>query len=252
MVNSELGGFSIEQSALQDRMRKKSIPILLLKSALAVIGSIAGIIIAGLVYEILLPFWTVTSIGQAIDGATDILFVDYKYWEGTQLENNTLFIQTQSGDVYSVDQDRRHPISRLPDGQTISQIWLQDWDADAPIIAVTDQGNDYQLVDDQWELVENPTNEFKGFTPRTCADQWYLPVFGVTDSAGTVFSHALANEYVCYVLFSDGRLQVWRRTQDAFSLMGSLALGAVIGLVVGLNALPIWNRFNHKRVKQPL
>jgi hypothetical protein len=64
-----------------------------------------------------------------------------------------------------------------------------------------------------------------------------------------VFSHALANEYVCYVLFKDGRLQVWMRTRDAFSLIGNLVLGAMIGLIAGLNAIPVWNRFKNTRGK---
>jgi hypothetical protein len=122
-------------------MRKKSLRAWLLTGALALIGSFVGIISAGLLYETLLPLWTVTSIGQTIDGATDILFVDYKYPEAVHLEDNTLFIQTQSGDVYSMNQDGWRPLSPLPDGQTISQIWLRDWEADAPIIAVATQGN---------------------------------------------------------------------------------------------------------------
>jgi hypothetical protein len=47
-----------------------------------------------------------------------------------------------------------------------------------------------------------------------------------------VFSHALADEYVCYLLFGDQRLQVWTRTLDAVSLLNFVTLSAAAGIGV--------------------
>jgi hypothetical protein len=129
----------------------------------------------------------------------------------------------------------------------VSQIRLRSWEADAPIVAIADQGFVYQMVDNQWETIEGDVEQFKGFTPRLCAGEWHLPVAGVIDSAGTVFSHALADEYVCYVLYADGQVQVWTRTRDAFNLMGSLVMSGLVGLIVGFNAIPIANYFRHMK-----
>lgn len=222
-------------------MQKKSLLTFLLAGAFALIGSIVGIAIGGLLYGTLLSQWIVTSIGQVTDDAVDILFVDYQYLGAVQLEGNTLYVQTPSGEVYSVLRNRWQLLSPLPNGSSISQIWLRDWEVDAPIVAITTQGAAYQKIGGQWELIENRVEQFKGVTPTVCAAKWHLPVAGAIDSAGTVFSHALADEYVCYVLFNDGRLQVWTRTLDAFSLMRTLVVGALVGLVAGFNAIPTLN-----------
>jgi len=229
-------------------MHKKSLRTFLLAGSFALIGGIIGIAIEALLYGTVLPLWSAKSIGQTSEQAADILFVDYQYAEATHLEGNTLFVETRSGEIYSVFQNTWNLLSPLPDENTISQIRLSDWEADAPIVAIADQGVTYQLVDNQWETIEGNVEQFKGFTPKVCADEWHLPATGVIDSAGTVFSHALADEYVCYVLYGNGQLQVWTRTRDAFSLMGSLVISGLVGLIAGFNAILIVNYL--RRVKE--
>ncbi len=230
-------------------MLKNSVPKFLLNIMFSLIGCIIGSVIGVTLYNIL-PFWTIIPIGQAAANTNDILFVKYQYLEASFLENATLYIQTQSGDVYSLTQKKSQILPPLPDEKVVSQVQLKDWDSDAPIVAITTLGEVYQLLNGQWELIQDQTQDFKGITPKPCAAEWYLPAVGVRDSAGTVFSHALADEYVCYLLFNDGRLQVWTRTLDAFSLMGVLVISALVGLVVGFNAVTIKKRFQSLRISK--
>jgi hypothetical protein len=230
-------------------MLKKSLLKILLNVLFALIGCIVGAIIGGMLYK-LLPFWSIIPIGQAIDNASDILFVDYSYFNASHLSDAILYIQTQTGDVYSLTQKNWQKFPILPDGKSISQIRLSDWNSDAPIVAITTQGEAYQLSNGQWKFIPNRTQDFKGIAPTKCAAEWYLPVFGVKDSAGTVFSHALADEYVCYVLLKDGHIQAWHRMLDAFSLMNVLVFGDLVGLVVGFNAIAIKKRVQSVRVSK--
>jgi len=228
-------------------MHKKSLRTFLIAGAFALIGAIIGIAIGASLYGTILPFWSAKSIGQTSEEAIDILFVDYQYADAVHLEGNTLYVETRFGEIYLVSQNNSRLLSPLPNENAVFQIRLSGWEADAPIVAIADQGFIYQMVNNQWETIGGDVEQFKGFTPRLCADEWHLPVTGVIDSAGTVFSHALADEYVCYVLHANGQLQVWTRTRDAFSLMGSLLFGGLIGLIAGFNTIPIVNYF--RRVK---
>lgn len=224
-------------------MQKKSPPTCLLNILFSLIGCVIGAILGGVLYE-LLPFWTIIPMGQTADNANHILFINYPYLGATDSEKATVYIQTQSGDVYSFAQKKWQMLPTLPNGKTITQIRLKDWD-DERIVAITAQGEAYQLLNEQWEFI--PNQDFKGFTPSACAAKWYLPAIGVKDSAGRSFGHALADEFVCYVLFNDGRLQVWTRTLDAFSLMFVLVIGALVGFFVGFNAMAIGKHFQNWR-----
>jgi hypothetical protein len=220
-------------------MKQKSFQLFIFAVVRVLIGGIVGIAIGSLLYGTLLPFWKISSIGQAPEGAVDILFVNYHYYGEIQGLNNTLYIQTLSRNVYFGLQDNWESLPLLPNGKPISQIWLRDNKGDAPIVAVADQGEFYQFINGQWEVLTDYTGPYGGTHPATCVDNWYLPAFGVADSAGTVFSHATESNSICYILFRDGRLQRWTRATDAFGLFGSLAIGALIGMVVGFNAMSI-------------
>lgn len=222
-------------------MRKNSLLIFLVKILLSLTGCIIGSILAGVLYHFL-PFWTITPFGQAAADSRDILFVNYLYPEATSLEKNILYIQNQSGEVYSLAENSMQTLPSLPDGKTILQIQIMTWSFDAPIVAKTAHGETFQLLKGQWEVIPDQKLDFKGFSVEPCAAEWLLPAIGVQDSAGTVFRHALANEYVCYLLFDDGRLQIWTRTLDAFSLMGYLVIGAFAGLLAGFNLMAIIKR----------
>jgi hypothetical protein len=224
-------------------MRTNSQPKFLLKLLFSIIGCVIGTILGGVLYEFL-PFWTVIPMGQTSDSANHILFVNYTSFEAAGSEKATVYLQTQTGEVYSFSQKKWQMLPTLPDGKTITQIRLKGWD-DERIVAITAQGEAYQLLNEQWEFI--PNQDFKGFSPSACAAEWYLPAIGVKDSAGRSFGHALADEYVCYVLFNDGRLQVWTRTLDAFSLMLVLVIGALVGLFVGFNAMAIGKHFQNWR-----
>ena len=61
-----------------------------------------------------------------------------------------------------------------------------------------------------------------------------MPVSRVADSAGIVFSHALADEYLCYVLHADGSLDLWTRNRNAFEMVTFGVNGAIVGGALGL------------------
>lgn len=156
---------------------------LLLNLLFSLIGCVIGAILGGVLYE-LLPFWTVIPMGQTSDNANHILFINSTSFEAAGSEKATVYLQTQTGEVYSFSQKKGQILPTLPNGKTITQIRLKGWD-DERIVAITAQVEAYQLLNEQWEFI--PNQDFKGFTPSVCAAEWYLPAIGVKDSAGRSF-----------------------------------------------------------------
>lgn len=201
---------------------------------LILIGSIFGLVLGVIFYNNFLPPWKTIEIISAHRDGIDILFVDYHSTEDNPTDD-VLYIKTQSGDIYSVLHNEWSSIPLLPDGKTISEIMRRDGYDDSPIVAITTQNEVFQLVANKWEVLENPIEPFWGMKPRQCAN-WRkrLSFRKVIDSSGVSFAHALADSTKCYVLFANGDLEVWTRTQDAFSLIGTLGISALIGIgVVG-------------------
>lgn len=97
-------------------------------------------------------------------------------------------------------------------------------------------------------MLEDHKEPFWGREPKQCSD-WRkrLSFRKIIDSSGVSFAHALADSTKCYVLFDNGDLEVWTRTQDAFTLMGTLGVSALTGIIaVGTIG------FRMKRSKQDL
>jgi hypothetical protein len=210
------------------------------------IGGILGLVIGIFFYNAFLPPWKTLEIDSTRTDTVDILFVDYH----STLDDPTddiLYIKTQSGDIYSVLHNEWSPIPLLPDGKTISEIMKRDGYDDSPMVAITTQNEVFQLVDNEWEVLEHPTEPFWGMKPRQCAD-WRkrLSFRKVIDSSGVSFAHALADSTKCYVLFEDGNLEVWTRTQDAFSLMGTIGISVLLGAVLVSNVGFRWKRSRNK------
>jgi hypothetical protein len=223
-------------------MKKKSLRVFLIAMGRALIGGIVGIAIGILVYGRVLPFWTVMSIGSAPKDADDILSVNFKYLSALHLEENIIFIQSQSNEIYFGFDHNWERLSPLPNGHSVSRIWFRDNEEHESILANDDQGEVFQMTNGRWELLTNYTDQFRGFNSVECAKEWYLPVFHAVDSAGVVFAHALANEDICYILLEDGRLQVWTRATDVFSLFNFIAVVALIGMVIGISSALIEKR----------
>jgi hypothetical protein len=204
---------------------------ILFTGTLIVAGGILGLIVGAFFYEFFLPPWKTLEIQSTWTDGVDILFVDYHSTEGDPA-NDILYIRTQSGDMYSVLHNEWSFIPPLPSGNTISEIKRRDGYADSPIVAITTQSKVFQLVDNKWEMMENHKEPFWGMEPEQCAD-WRkrLSFRKVIDSSGVSFAHALADSTKCFVLFDNGDLEVWTRTQDAFTLMGTLGIGALIGII---------------------
>jgi hypothetical protein len=202
---------------------------------LTIAGGLAGIALGFLVYGNLFPLWNSAKIATDRSESAEILFVDY-YYISDDFTKDTVYIKTHSGNIYSVFQGNWTLLPPLKSGFTVSEIRRRDGYADSPIVAITHQEKDFQLLDGYWEPLNNSENSYWGFTPKDCAKDWqpHPPIKGlVLDSAGVQFEHALANSAKCYVLLDGGILQVWTRTTDAFSLMATLTTGLVVGALIG-------------------
>ncbi len=204
------------------------------------LGGLCGVILGAIFYDLFLPFWSVTAIGTAPAAAAEILFIDYHFLGAAKFNENVIYIQTRSGENYIGNGLDWQPMPPLPNGQTISEIWLKDnWDR-TTFLVIADQGDVYQFSNQAWEFLAEHPERYGGFTPLQCAKEWYLPALHVADSAGVVFGHALANEYICYVLYENGNLGVWSRTQDVFNLIGFMGLAGLAGLVIGNLLIRRW------------
>jgi hypothetical protein len=182
-------------------------------------------------YKLFLPPWKIIDIQSTHPDSLDILFVDYHYTSDDPVDD-ILYVKTQSGDIYSIFHNAWSSIPPLPSGNTISEIRRRDGYADSPIIAITSQDKVFQLIDNKWETLENPKEPYWGAEPLQCSN-WRkrLPIRKIVDSAGVIFEHALADSTKCYVLFNDGSLEVWTRTQDAFSMIGTVGASTLLGAI---------------------
>jgi hypothetical protein len=179
----------------------------LFEAARILIGGVIGSAVWLMLYGTLLPIWAILPIGQAPNSATDIQSITYQYDGIGHLEENIVYLRTQSGELYSFYQNK-------------------------------------------WKLLPDRTQKSDDIPPIACANEWHLPIFGVADSSGVVYEHALADEYICYILFKDGRLQVWDRTIDAMNLLFFMAVSAFIGMFAGARITVILKYFKDKMSKQ--
>ncbi len=205
----------------------------------SIAGGLIGIALGILVYGYIFPFWERITIADKGIDAIEILLVDYLYL--ADYENNSVYVKTESGDIYSVHQKTWELLPPLDQEFSVSELYLVEPSVEAPLIAVTHQGEDFQLLEGEWKLSNIPKGSYWRAPSSNCATDWYLRLIiwrKVVDSDGFRFEHALANEDICYVLLDDGELQAWIRTTDAFSLLltlkTSIVVSAVIGLFVGI------------------
>jgi hypothetical protein len=76
------------------------------------------------------------------------------------------------------------------------------------------------------------------FEYPACATEWndLPPVRRVISSAGVRFERPLSTILRCYVLYEDGRLQVWTRKTDVYTFLRIMFLSGIGGLVIGISA----------------
>lgn len=224
---------------------------ILFTGTLIAAGSILGLVAGMFFYEFFLPPWKTSAIHSTHTDAIDILFVDYQSTSDNPL-NDILYIKTQSGDIYSVLHNEWSVIPPLPSGNTVSEVLRRDGYNNSPIVAITAQNKVFQLINNKWEILENQKEPFWGMKPRQCAS-WRkrLSFKKVIDSTGVSFAHALADSTKCYLLFANGDLEVWTRTQDAFSLIGTLGISALFGIgVMGTVGLKVKRSRNKNIVNE--
>ena len=103
---------------------------------------------------------------------------------------------------------------------------------------LTENGAIYSniLFQESWgEVGAVPKQDFEY---PSCATEWndHPPVRRVISSAGVRFERPLSTILRCYVLFEDGRLQVWTRYTDAYTFLTIIFSSGFIGLVIGILA----------------
>ena len=130
-------------------------------------GGILGLVLGIIFYKNFLPPWKTIKIISAHTDGINILFVDYHSTEDDPTDD-VVYINTQSGDIYSVFHNEWSSIPLLPDGKTISEIMKRDGYDDFPIVALTTQNEVFQLVDDKVEILENPTEPFWDEAQTVC------------------------------------------------------------------------------------
>lgn len=209
-----------------------------------ILGGFLGAVIALLAYE--LPLGKISYIGIAPDTAVNIMMVDYQYLEAIHLEQNILYFQNNAQEIVYGLPDSWKSLPPLPDGHPVNKLWREYYGTYEGLVANSDGGASYWLVSDQWERIGDPSKLVRSGNPYHCSSEWMLPVFQVQDSEGWVFSHALADEYVCYILRDDGRIQVWSRTRDVFTMFASPLIGAGVGAVIGINYFRITDFLKRK------
>jgi hypothetical protein len=217
---------------------------------LSVTGGLVGIVLGFLVYGNIFPFWNSATIATNRSDIAGILFVDY-YDMSDDFTKDAVYMKTHSGSIYSLSQGRWALLPPLENGFTVSEIRRRDGYDDSPIVAITHQKKDFQLLNGNWEPLLNSEKSYWGFAPKDCAKEWQPrpPIKGmVIDSTGVQLEHALATSEKCYVLLDGGVLQVWTRTIDAFSLMLTLATGLVIGAIIGF-IFGLFKQFKWRKLK---
>ena len=159
---------------------------------------------------------------------------------------------------YYIPQWKHYEIVSLPGANDILQIDIQstlDDPTNDILYVVSENGTVYSntLFQDNWNWVEAiPENNFEF---PLCATEWndHPPVKnGLLDSAGVRFERPLSTILRCYVLFTDGSLQIWTRSTDFGSLMAMEITSGLIGLVIGiLISIFIWRKMRDVASKIP-
>ena len=205
----------------------------------SIAGGLIGIVSGILIHEYIVSSWRHKTLSVDIDSASEILLVDYHYLS-TDYTENTVYVQTQSENIYSIYKEQMTLLPPIEGGFSVSELYLLDEFSSSPI-AVTHQGEDFQFFDGGWRSIKGLENSYWKAPSNNCAREWRYPppIRGkVIDSEGFQFEHALARSEICYAIMDDGSLQVWTRTPNAFSLIltvgTSVPVGMIIGLIVGV------------------
>ena len=185
------------------------------------------------------PSWDKVEIFSGRPDVIDILFIDHTDFT-EKIIDDTVYVQTESGDVYSIFHREWQLLPSLPDGKTIQKIRLRDGYEDSPIVAITDENDSYQFIDNQWDLIQDYEEFSWGGNFYQCEKS--IPVENnVLDSEGVEFEHAIAAFYKCYILQDDGSLSAWTRTSSGIYAIAylwyariSCVFGAILGGIVSL------------------
>jgi hypothetical protein len=159
---------------------------------------------------------------------------------------------------YYIPQWKHYEIVSLPGANDILQIDIQstlDDSTDDTLYVVSENEKVYSntLFQDNWKLVDSiPENNFEF---PLCATEWndHPPVkTGLVDSAGVRFERPLSTILRCYVLFTDGSLQVWTRSTDLGGLIAMEITSGLIGLVIGIIvSISIWRKMRNTASRIP-
>ena len=155
--------------------------------------------------------------------------------------------------AYYIPPWKHYEISSFQGAKDILQIDIQSSLEDPTedtLYVVSENGKVFSntLFRDSWNPVESlPENNYEF---PLCATAWqeHPPIQkGLVDSAGVRFERPLSTILRCYVLFKDGRLQVWTRSTNVFSLMNFVSASAILGLFAGIIA----SVFVRRRLRKP-
>jgi hypothetical protein len=164
------------------------------------LGSIVGVLIGSLLYTYFIPFWHHYEIDVENRNFSEIVLVDYGYFENVHISQDNVILKADDGKYYSYHQNK--------------------WQLTEP------------PTFDNTKFPHNspPCSEWPGPPPAV-----YLRK--TKDSVGVEFAHALAITSRCYVLLADGSLHLWTRNYGVFEMMflgvTSLVIGMVIGGIIG-------------------
>lgn len=198
-------------------------------------GGILGVVI-GLALTKYLPPWRNVILGSAPEGAIDILFVVYRS-SLDDFSQDSVYVKTRSGDVYSVFQHEWRRLEPLPNDKPIAAIRFRDNRYDEPIVAITNQDEAFELADGHWKLLSDGKIPLEEDEPVACATEWEEPPpLGqeALDSVGVRFERPISAIERCYVLLDNGSLQVWTRATDVFTLMRIIGISTGTGIAIGI------------------
>ena len=220
---------------------------IVLSAGVAIFGAVIGLLVALGVHEFVWPPWTVANLPDS-PGEIDTTIVLFEM-EFDDVSQDVLYQVTNAGEVYALKGGDWSDIGEAPNGEEVTGLHTVDEGARLYVVALTDNGNEFVLVNGQWAQEQSIAELEPKRTPMDCA--WpEMPVRRetVTASYGLQLDRPLAKEQRCYVVFSDGSMQLYSRVTNAFELMNTLTIGAVLGAAFGFAATFAMMAMKAKRV----
>lgn len=193
------------------------------------------LLILGAIIGFILPttrlWWSKEEIDTQDIDIKEIMLVDYNYEFNSLAREakDTIYIETIEGQLYAfnLEHETWQRIEPYHDG-SIERLTGSYND----IVAITSEGKTLLLHDNQWE--PHPNGDEYRLTNESNSCWVYPPVQEIIiDSEGGIGERPLMTETICFVLLENGRLQYWYHQINFFTMMFSIGISTLLGVIAG-------------------